>query len=68
MMTKTDATRLAARFNIPLDQNFHTLDSFTVERILDAADDYGYRKPANANGSRGRYFYAYLNRVIWNRS
>jgi hypothetical protein len=47
---------------VPLDEDFHTLDSDTVERILAAADEHGYRKPRNAPGSRARMFYEYANR------
>lgn len=56
-------TNIAARFRIPLGKDFHTLPSDVVCRIVDAAKTYGYRKPCNANGSTGRYFYAYLNRA-----
>lgn len=42
--------------------DFHTLSSAQVERIVDAAKRYRYRKPANANGSTARYFFAMLQR------
>ena len=38
-------------------QDFHTLRASQVEVLLNWADHYHYRKPKNANGSRGRYFY-----------
>lgn len=42
--------------------DFHTLSSSKVDDLLRAADHYKYRKPKNANGSRGRYFFAYVQR------
>lgn len=42
--------------------NFHSLDSDTVESLLVEADHVKYRRPKNANGSRARYFHAYLVR------
>ena len=62
-MLKHEAKELAEKFNIPLDQDFYILDSAVVSRILDAADSRKYRKPKNANGSRARYFHAYLCRA-----
>lgn len=43
--------------------DFHALRSSQVDALLTAADRYKYRKPKNANGSRARYFHAYLQRV-----
>lgn len=42
--------------------NFHALSSAQVERLLDAAKQYRYRKPKNANGSTARCFFAMLQR------
>jgi hypothetical protein len=61
-MNKQDAIETAANYGIPLDADFHALDSYTVERILAAADSVKYRKPINANGSRARYFHSMLRR------
>lgn len=47
---------------IPLGADFHTLSSYQVDRLLDHARMNGYRKPRNANGSRGRYYHAMLQR------
>lgn len=44
-------------------RDFYALPSSSVDVIVEAAKRVGYRKPKNANGSRGRYFYAYLERV-----
>jgi hypothetical protein len=43
--------------------DFHELSSSKVDELLKAAAHYGYRKPKNANGSRGRYFFARLQRL-----
>ena len=42
--------------------DFHALPSANVEALLDYADEYRYRKPKTANGSRVRYFHAMLQR------
>lgn len=42
--------------------NFFTLPPSKVVELLEVADAVGYRKPKNANGSRGRYFFARLQR------
>lgn len=57
------ATAIALAHGIPLNADFHALDSAVVLRIVDAAKAYGYRKPKTASGSRARYFYAYLSRA-----
>jgi len=62
-LTRSDALSLAALHRVPLDRDFHSLDSSTVESIIAAADSVKYRRPANANGSRARYFHAYLQRL-----
>ena len=36
-----------------------------VLMIVDVAGEWGYRKPKNANGSRGRYFYDALVKKAW---
>lgn len=62
-LDRSTATALATQFHIELGRNFFTLSSSEVGRVLDAADSRKYRKPRNANGSRGRYFYEALNRA-----
>lgn len=63
-MNKFTALDLAARFQINLTRDFHALPAGQVDHILEAADAYKYRKPRNANGSRARYFHAFLRRVV----
>lgn len=63
MRTRSHAVELAFSYHIPLDRDFHSLDSDTVGRILAAANEWQYRRPRKANGSRARYFHAYLQRL-----
>lgn len=42
--------------------DFHALDSYQVERLLEVAKSCGYRAPRVRNGSTARYFYAFLQR------
>ena len=54
---------LANLWRIDLEADFHSLDSDAVRRVLNAADSVGYSEPKHANGSRARYFHAYLQRA-----
>lgn len=50
-----------SKFQLPsglCGRDFHTLSFSDVERVLAAADQVGYRRSRNANGSRARYFHA----------
>ena len=60
---KTDACVILRELSIPRGEDFHTLRSSTVDSLLTVADQYKYRKPKSANGSRGRYFHDYLQRA-----
>lgn len=62
-MTNYTATSLATQFHLDLTKDFYTLSHAEICRVLEAADLVKYRKPKNANGSRGRYFFEYLKRV-----
>lgn len=44
-------------------RDFHAMPSDDVARLVSFADEYRYRAPRDANGSRGRYFHAYLTRL-----
>lgn len=48
--------------NIAVGQDFHTLSSDQVDKLLIEADRVRYQKPKNANGSRARYFHDRLQR------
>lgn len=57
------ARDILSRCHAPLGTDFHALRTWQVDSIVSEADAYGYRKPRNANGSRARYFHAYLVRA-----
>lgn len=59
---KTAACATLEWCGINRDSDFHTLSTDQVEMLLKAADQDKYRKPANANGSRARYFHDMLQR------
>lgn len=42
--------------------DFYSLDTRQMVMLARVADDWRYRAPKHANGSRLRYFYAYLVR------
>lgn len=63
-MTHDDARALCSVFGIDPRQDWHAMPSAMKDAVLKAADARNYRKPANANGSRGRYFAEYLRRAI----
>ncbi len=62
-LTKDDAHAILSDCAIPGGVDFHTLGSAQVECLVERARAYGYRQPKNANGSRARYFHAYVDRV-----
>lgn len=62
-MTRQEAREILARCGIDAAaMNFYTLRSTQVAALLRVADLHRYRAPRNANGSRGRYFHAFLQR------
>lgn len=63
-MNKHDARALCGVFGIDPRQDWHAMPSAMKDAVLRAADARKYQKPKNANGSRGRYFAAYLARAI----
>jgi hypothetical protein len=58
-----EARNIMAAIGCELNADFHRLDSNQVSRVLMEARQYGYRKPKNANGSRARYFFAFVQRT-----
>lgn len=63
-MNRTDARAILQRCNISADSDqFHALDTDRVESLIAEADRAKYRAPKNANGSRARYFHAFVVRV-----
>lgn len=59
---RVNARALLSNINAAVGQEFHTLTRAQVEALLCEADRVRYQKPANANGSRARYFYARVQR------
>jgi len=49
---------------VDLYSNFHALPALQVCAILETAIACGYKAPKNANGSRARYFYAFVQQSI----
>lgn len=64
MMSAIDARAIVNVYCIPVNRDFHSLNSQHVQNIIDAANARKYRAPRNANGSTARYFYAYLMRAL----
>lgn len=62
-LQRFEARGIIAGIGCELNADFHTLDSNQVHRVLMEADQRKYRKPKNANGSRARYFFAYVQRA-----
>lgn len=58
------ARALASTFGFNPMEDFHAMSTASKEAVIRAADSVKYRAPKNANGSRGRYFAAYVRRVI----
>lgn len=59
---RTRAREILAACNIAIGADFYTLAASQVDALLEHATTERYRKPANANGSRGRYYHALLQR------
>lgn len=62
-MDRETAYLILNQCGIPKGTNFFTLGQSQVSTLLTYADRYKYRAPKNANGSRGRYFHAYVERA-----
>ncbi len=62
MLDPIKAYNILNQCRVELDEDFHGLNSHQVEALLNAADQHNYRKPRRANGSRARYWCAYLQR------
>ncbi len=54
---------ILSRSGIPKGEDYHRLTSEQVDGLLAFADELKYRKPKHANGSRARYFHAFVERV-----
>lgn len=63
-LTYWDARSLARTFGFDPMEDFHAMSTASKEAVIRAADSVKYRAPKNANGSRGRYFAAYVRRIV----
>ena len=59
-----DAIKRLTALGVDLYTDFHALPAIHVCAVLSEAIRYGYQVPKNANGSRARYFYAFVQRSI----
>lgn len=59
---RLNATESLKACGVPLGADFHALSPVQVDALLREADRVRYRKPAQANGSRARYFHDLLQR------
>ena len=62
-LSNYEAAEILSRCHVDKGGDFHRLRTEQVEDLLAFADMHGYRKPRNANGSRGRYWCAHLQRL-----
>lgn len=60
-VSSAQACTILDRLRIPVGADFHTTSK--GEELAEEARKVGYRKPKNANGSTGRYFHQYLQRL-----
>lgn len=63
-LTYASARDLCSSFGFDPFEDFHVMSSDSKEAVIRAADSVGYRAPKSRNGSRGRYFAAYVRRII----
>ena len=62
-LVRADACAILNRLSIRRGENVHVLPTSKLVDLADEARRAGYRKPKNANASRGVYFHAYLQRL-----
>lgn len=63
-ITRAQAKTMAQVMGIDLEKDFFQLGSFEVGYLVELAKATKYRRPKNANGSLGRYFYAHLQKRV----
>lgn len=64
MLNAQQALETLSPQGIDFKADFFTLPPSAIELLLEEADRQKYRKPKNANGSRGRYFYTAIQRKL----
>lgn len=60
---RSNARAILALCRVSADADFYTLSASQVNALLTHADAERYRRPINANGSRGRYYFQRLQRL-----
>lgn len=63
-LTYARARSLCSVYGFNPFEDFHAMSTGSKEAVIRAADSVKYKAPKNANGSRGRYFAAYVRRII----
>lgn len=63
-ISKFEAYELAKKAGIKFHKDFYQQDRSAVGELVEIAKREGYQKPANANGSRGRYFFYHLQKLM----
>lgn len=58
----TNAAPLGLGLDVPLTTDFYALTAEQAAVLMGFADNWGYRAPRSASGSRLRYFFAYVVR------
>jgi len=61
-LTRQEAKKLAIKAGVNFNKDYHQLRGDKVDVLLTLRKATGYRKPAGASGSTGRYFFYYLQR------
>jgi len=62
-MTRGDARKLLADAGVDWREDYHTLRSSEVDKVLAVAKLYGYRRSRGASGSKARMFFQMLQRM-----
>ncbi len=62
-VSSAQACSILDRLRIPVGADPHVHSSSKMDEVVAEARKVGYRKPKNANGSTGRYFHEYLQRL-----
>jgi len=63
-MSNATAASIFYACEINPNHDFYQLGSAEVQMLVQEGKKFGYRKPRNANGSFGRYFYAYCQKAL----
>lgn len=59
----TTARDILKSCNATMETDFFSMYSSDVRTLMESARRHGYRKPKNSNGSKGRQFFAYVQKA-----